>query len=284
MKRMARWTVLPFLMLGQTTAIGRAGSFTADRSWSMTSTPATPSTAPSPPPYQNLHPGASQHFQPHLHGPRLVSSPHHETMSHEATPFLAQVLAIGFTSVVVARRLTSPSPVRNQNLEEKHHENEKANSPPGRADREPHPPERRGTRYHLRRHRHRDHGNRVFVSVERGRSPIRTAKSSLRAQSRGSGGIDHFTIARYNTNGSLDSTFGSGGVAVIPLSTNPVQNAGDGAFAVAIQPDGKILAAGYDDGAAVKIKGSSSFTTTGQSSASTPTERWTILSAAATVT
>ncbi len=57
----------------------------------------------------------------------------------------------------------------------------------------------------------------------------------------------HFTIARYNSNGSLDSTFGSRGVAVIPLSTftNGVVS-GDGAYAVAIQPDGKIVAAGYD--------------------------------------
>jgi uncharacterized delta-60 repeat protein len=53
--------------------------------------------------------------------------------------------------------------------------------------------------------------------------------------------LSHFTIARYNPNGTLDTSFGSGGVAVIPLST--VQ--GDEAFAVAIQPDGKIVAAGY---------------------------------------
>ena len=61
-------------------------------------------------------------------------------------------------------------------------------------------------------------------------------------------GILHFTIARYNQDGSLDSTFGSGGVAVIPLSTNTKSGPdyGDGAYAVAIQPDGKILAAGYD--------------------------------------
>jgi uncharacterized delta-60 repeat protein len=58
-----------------------------------------------------------------------------------------------------------------------------------------------------------------------------------------------FTVARYNTNGSLDSTFGSGGVVVVPIGTpvplpfNP--NDCDEAFAVAIQPaDGKILVAG----------------------------------------
>ena len=49
-----------------------------------------------------------------------------------------------------------------------------------------------------------------------------------------------FTVARYNTNGSLDPTFGSGGVAVVPVSSAP----GYGATAVAIQPsDGKILVA-----------------------------------------
>jgi uncharacterized delta-60 repeat protein len=51
-----------------------------------------------------------------------------------------------------------------------------------------------------------------------------------------------FTVARYNTNGSLDSTFGSGGIAVVPISNlgSPSQ-----ATAVTIQPsDGKILVAG----------------------------------------
>ena len=53
---------------------------------------------------------------------------------------------------------------------------------------------------------------------------------------------DHFTIARYNANGSLDSTFGNGGIVIIPLSN---VSSGDGATAVAIQPaDGKIVVAG----------------------------------------
>lgn len=47
-------------------------------------------------------------------------------------------------------------------------------------------------------------------------------------------------LLRYNTNGSHDSSFGSGGEVVILPGTS---NAG-AAFAVAIQPDGKILAAG----------------------------------------
>lgn len=44
-----------------------------------------------------------------------------------------------------------------------------------------------------------------------------------------------FTLARYNSNGSLDSTFGSAG---------KVDSYGIGAYSVAIQPDGKIVAAG----------------------------------------
>jgi uncharacterized delta-60 repeat protein len=52
----------------------------------------------------------------------------------------------------------------------------------------------------------------------------------------------HFTIARYNTDGSLDTTFGNGGVVIIPLST-----INDLAYSVAIQPaDGKILVGGWD--------------------------------------
>jgi uncharacterized delta-60 repeat protein len=49
-----------------------------------------------------------------------------------------------------------------------------------------------------------------------------------------------FLLARYNTDGSLDTTFGSGGVFI--------GHAGwfqDSFAAIAIQPDGKLLAAGY---------------------------------------
>ena len=52
--------------------------------------------------------------------------------------------------------------------------------------------------------------------------------------------LTHFTVARYNSNGTLDTSFGSGGIAVIPLSTAQ----GDEACTVAIQPNGKILVAG----------------------------------------
>ena len=52
-------------------------------------------------------------------------------------------------------------------------------------------------------------------------------------------GNDEFGLARYNTNGSLDTSFnGSGKV------TTDIAGGSDEAFAVAVQPDGKIVAAG----------------------------------------
>jgi uncharacterized delta-60 repeat protein len=53
-------------------------------------------------------------------------------------------------------------------------------------------------------------------------------------------GLGDFAVARYNTNGSLDSTFGTGGKVVTTFGTNHLDSAGP----LAIQPDGKIIAAG----------------------------------------
>ncbi len=50
-----------------------------------------------------------------------------------------------------------------------------------------------------------------------------------------------FALARYNTNGTLDSTFGSGGIVVTAVGPDVDY---DYAYAVAIQTDGKIVAAG----------------------------------------
>jgi uncharacterized delta-60 repeat protein/uncharacterized repeat protein (TIGR01451 family) len=47
----------------------------------------------------------------------------------------------------------------------------------------------------------------------------------------------HFGVFRYNVDGSLDTTFGSGGLAIVTAFTGVVG-------AVAIQPDGKIVVAG----------------------------------------
>lgn len=52
----------------------------------------------------------------------------------------------------------------------------------------------------------------------------------------------NFALARYNADGSLDATFGSGGKV-----TTDFLGLADVANAVAIQPDGKIIAVGYDN-------------------------------------
>ena len=49
-----------------------------------------------------------------------------------------------------------------------------------------------------------------------------------------------FALARYNTNGTLDTSFGSGGLVTTSIGSNDAEANG-----VAIQPDGKIVAAGY---------------------------------------
>jgi len=52
------------------------------------------------------------------------------------------------------------------------------------------------------------------------------------------GGID-FALARYNSDGTLDASFGSGGIVTTDLAGPQ-----DQANSVAIQPNGKIVAAG----------------------------------------
>lgn len=48
-----------------------------------------------------------------------------------------------------------------------------------------------------------------------------------------------FAVARYNANGSLDTTFDGDGIVITDLTPDA-----DGAFAMALQPDGKIVLAG----------------------------------------
>src|SRR5687768_8651350 len=48
-----------------------------------------------------------------------------------------------------------------------------------------------------------------------------------------------FALARYNADGSLDASFGAGGLVVTDFFAN-----GDTAYGVSVQPDGKIVAAG----------------------------------------
>jgi uncharacterized delta-60 repeat protein len=62
-------------------------------------------------------------------------------------------------------------------------------------------------------------------------------------------GIDNdFAIARYITSGLLDSGFGTGGIVTTSFGAIPSHNNIDVANAVAIQQDGKIIAAGYGGG------------------------------------
>lgn len=63
------------------------------------------------------------------------------------------------------------------------------------------------------------------------------------AGSTGSRRSGDFALARYTADGVLDPTFGSGGTAVHDFGGQD-----DRAFAVALQGDGKIVAAGYADG------------------------------------
>lgn len=51
-----------------------------------------------------------------------------------------------------------------------------------------------------------------------------------------------FALARYNTNGSLDTSFGVGGKVITDFDAG---RGFEGAFAAVLQPDGKILATGY---------------------------------------
>jgi uncharacterized delta-60 repeat protein len=59
----------------------------------------------------------------------------------------------------------------------------------------------------------------------------------------GSGGMPRVVVLRYNSNGTLDSTFGSNGV-VTTSGVGP-SNISSG-NAVAVQSDGSIVVAGYD--------------------------------------
>jgi uncharacterized delta-60 repeat protein len=58
------------------------------------------------------------------------------------------------------------------------------------------------------------------------------------------GGTFSFAVARFNANGSLDTSFGSGGHASVEFFAPPLQGAQEFADAVLVQPDGKILVAG----------------------------------------
>ncbi len=57
-------------------------------------------------------------------------------------------------------------------------------------------------------------------------------------------GTFSFAVARFNANGTLDTSFGTGGHASVEFFAPPMQGAQEFADAVLVQPDGKILVAG----------------------------------------
>jgi uncharacterized delta-60 repeat protein len=59
--------------------------------------------------------------------------------------------------------------------------------------------------------------------------------------------FEQFAVARFNQDGSLDSTFGNGGEATATISGAPAAYVNDEAYAVALQPNGKIVLAGGHD-------------------------------------
>ena len=69
---------------------------------------------------------------------------------------------------------------------------------------------------------------------------IQTDGKIVVAGNAGNGTNIDFALARYNKNGSLDTTFDTDGIV-----TTPIGSGNNGAYAIAIQTDGKIVVAGY---------------------------------------
>ena len=68
---------------------------------------------------------------------------------------------------------------------------------------------------------------------------IQTDGKILAAGNATYGGVPGFALARYESNGALDATFGAGGVVTATLGAN------SGINGVSLQPDGKIVVAGF---------------------------------------
>jgi uncharacterized delta-60 repeat protein len=69
------------------------------------------------------------------------------------------------------------------------------------------------------------------------------------------GGFDYYALARYNVDGSLDRSFGSGGIVTTPWWRQPAdpQLAYPSAAALVIQRDGKLVAAGDSNNGSVSF-------------------------------
>jgi uncharacterized delta-60 repeat protein len=83
--------------------------------------------------------------------------------------------------------------------------------------------------------------NTDFGGQEDGRAVVMQPDGKIILAGTTSTGINsnNFAIARYNTNGVLDATFGAGGKVTVDFGTNETGTS------VALRPDGKILVAGY---------------------------------------
>jgi uncharacterized delta-60 repeat protein len=79
---------------------------------------------------------------------------------------------------------------------------------------------------------------------------IQTDGKIVAAGGSSNGTRNDFAIVRYNTDGSLDTTFNGTGKVTTPVGTNH-----SGASSVAIQPDGKIVAAGSSDNGRFNFNG-----------------------------
>ena len=102
-------------------------------------------------------------------------------------------------------------------------------------------------------------GGSVVTDVSAGDDEIRDIAvqedGKIVVVGRSNGNFGDFAFARYNADGTLDTTFSGDGIATVDI--NPGQNLGDVATGVAIQSDGKIVATGTATGA-----GSPNFATT----------------------
>jgi uncharacterized delta-60 repeat protein len=74
-------------------------------------------------------------------------------------------------------------------------------------------------------------------------SDLKTVVVGLEVLSPLTSTLDSVALIRYNVDGSLDSTFGSGGEVVVGTNSNRQGNIGQQSASVAIQPDGKIVVA-----------------------------------------
>ncbi len=77
--------------------------------------------------------------------------------------------------------------------------------------------------------------NKVFALV-------RQPDGKLVAAGSGMSSPGHFTIVRYNADGSVDTTFGNQGRVLTPVG--PINSSGAEARSLALQPDGKLVVAG----------------------------------------